>query len=87
VVNIEEKNDKVGEEEEQGEMEQSRQCLNCPGKMHLVHAIGKECAYSCTLLWGTPRWLSKPDVSTCPLMQQRCQEGTGKTDDQAQKPE
>src|SRR5216683_5020099 len=80
VVDIEQKNGKAGEEQEQVDVDQGRQYFNCPPKMHLVHAISKICAHSSSLLWAASCSLSEPGVSICPLTQHHCQESTCKAD-------
>ena len=66
-------------------MKKCRQCFDCPWKEKLLNTFGKECTDPCSPVWTVAR-LSDLQISSSPLLQQGCEEGTCKADHQAQEP-
>ena len=84
-INAEQEHHQAGEEKEQGNVEKRGQCLDYPLKKKLVNSFSKERTDSRSLM-RTVTWLSDPDISSCPLLQQGREHCTGETDHQAQEP-
>jgi hypothetical protein len=66
-------------------VEKRGQCFDRPWKETLLDTFGKERTDPCSLVWTVTR-LSDLEISSCPLLQQRRKQSTGKADDQAQEP-
>ena len=82
-MDTEQKHAQASEEEEKGNVQERWQCFDRPRKMQPLDAFGKECPDPCSLVWTEP-WVRDSEITPRPLLQQCCQQGAGKTDDQTQ---
>ena len=66
-------------------MEKRGQCIDGPWQETLIDAFGEERSDTCSLVRTVSR-LSDLEISSGPLLQERCKEGAGKADHQAHEP-
>lgn len=71
-MNTEQKDTEAGKEEEKGNVQERRYCLDHPRKMRPLDAFGKECADSPSLLLAFLWRLGESAVSPRPLLHRCC---------------
>ena len=81
-----EEHNKAGKEQEEGNVEKRGQGIDGPWQETLLDTFGKERTDPRSFVWSVPGGLSDLEISSRPLLQERCKEGTGKADHQAHEP-
>ena len=68
IIDIEKVHSEAREEEGEGEVQQRRQCFDCPRKVKFLDALSKECPNPCSFVWAVSR-LGDLHVPTRPLLE------------------